>query len=116
MPPVADKVGDTRHDHEPQREERVADDGAQGELGGVAPLTACVQTHCDRCWSRPFKAKHCRDNLIIALTLRDERLPVEPIDLIDQVSGSSITRPVMSQDKIVLFGFFTGLINSQLLG
>lgn len=47
VPPVADKVGDTRHDHESQREERVAEDGAQGELGGVTPLTTCWWTHCE---------------------------------------------------------------------
>lgn len=41
VPPVPDKVGDSRHDHESQREERVTDDGAQGELGGVAPLATC---------------------------------------------------------------------------
>ena len=38
-PPVADDIGEARQHHQSEREEGVADNGAEGKLGGVTPLS-----------------------------------------------------------------------------
>lgn len=38
-PPVADQVGNARQDHESKREKRVADNGAEGKLRRITPLS-----------------------------------------------------------------------------